>query len=50
MSSYAEQGRPTNARLNDVFHYKDRGKEVRLSSDSLPSEPDVRFSRIRLSS
>ena len=25
------------------------GKEVRLVSDSLPSEPDKRFSRIRLS-
>ncbi len=26
-----------------------RGKDVRLVSDSLPSEPDVQFSRIRLS-
>ena len=31
---------------NQLIH---RGKEVRLVSDSLPSEPDVRFSRIRLS-
>ena len=32
-----------------VAQTRDRGKEVRLVSDSLPSEPCVRVSRTRLS-
>jgi hypothetical protein len=37
------------ARRNKLFDSKDRGRDDRLGSAAPPSEPHVRFSRIRLS-